>query len=192
MKKTFVCDSSMIITIPIKSLRDVQDGHLMPDNFHCVFKDSYKVFVLRGKPKAFGGAQATVGMLLFTLGVVSTFIPPSRSFPMIYTSPSVLFVICGMLSFGAGRRPNMHVTKVAFFLNISSFVWSIVAISLCVNYSSFHEQYHPKLFHGIQGLILSLLVGESLITLFMIYWFCKAVCKENFNTLPIVLLKQAD
>lgn len=54
MKKTFTCNESMIITIPIGSLKDAGDGQLMPEKFHCVFRDSYKVFVIRGKPKPLG------------------------------------------------------------------------------------------------------------------------------------------
>lgn len=54
MKKTFVCDGSMIITIPIGSLRDTGEGQLMPEKFQCVYKDSYKIFAVKGKPKPLG------------------------------------------------------------------------------------------------------------------------------------------
>lgn len=54
MKKTFVCDESVIITIPLGSLMDARDGQLMPDKFQCVYRDSYKVFVVNGKPKPLG------------------------------------------------------------------------------------------------------------------------------------------
>lgn len=53
MKYTFKSDDCMIITIPLGSLRDAQEGQLMPEKFHCVFKDAYKVF-LKGQPKALG------------------------------------------------------------------------------------------------------------------------------------------
>lgn len=49
-----MCNESMIITIPIGSLKDAGDGQLMPEKFHCVFRDSYKVFVIKGKPKPLG------------------------------------------------------------------------------------------------------------------------------------------
>lgn len=54
MKKTFACDERMIITIPIGSLQNVREGQLMPEKFMCVYKDSYKVFVINGKPKPLG------------------------------------------------------------------------------------------------------------------------------------------
>ena len=53
MKDTFYSDEHMIIIIPLGSLKDAQEGQLMPENFHCVFKDVYKVF-LKGQPKALG------------------------------------------------------------------------------------------------------------------------------------------
>ena len=54
MKKTFVADETMRITIPIGSVRDNPGGQLMPDKFQCMFKDSYKVFVINGKPLPLG------------------------------------------------------------------------------------------------------------------------------------------
>ena len=54
MKKTFVCDDSMIITIPIGGLRDAREGQLMPEKFQCVYRDHYKVFAVKGKPKPLG------------------------------------------------------------------------------------------------------------------------------------------
>lgn len=53
MKPTFLCDETMVITIPIGSPKGVS-GENLPEKFHCVYKDSYKVFVVNGKPKALG------------------------------------------------------------------------------------------------------------------------------------------
>lgn len=44
----------MIITIPIGSLKNAREGQLMPEKFHCVFRDTYKIFVIKGKPKPLG------------------------------------------------------------------------------------------------------------------------------------------
>ncbi|XP_039475036.1 uncharacterized protein LOC120442521 [Oreochromis aureus] len=184
MRKTFVCDESMIITIPIGSLRDLRDGQLMPEKFHCVFRDSYKVFVIKGKPTPMGAAQAIAGVFLFTLGLVS-----KSEFVFIYTLPSILFVVCGMLSFAAGKFPNMHVTKLSFSLNIISFFWSVAAFSLALVFFPHHVSGVAQ---GISVLIMTLLVVENLIAIFLIYWLSKAVCREHFNTLPTVLLKQGD
>lgn len=54
MKTTFKCDESTLITIPIGSLKDIKEGQLMPEKFHCVFKDNYKIFVNNGRPKPLG------------------------------------------------------------------------------------------------------------------------------------------
>uniref|UniRef100_A0A3Q3E1W1 Uncharacterized protein n=1 Tax=Labrus bergylta TaxID=56723 RepID=A0A3Q3E1W1_9LABR len=136
MKKTFVCDDTMIITIPIGSLNDSSDGQLMPQKFHCVYKDSYKVFATRGKPKPLG-------------------------------------------------------TKLSFSMNIISLFWSIIAIVfLCL--PPHLLKLSSQLGGGIQCLIMTLLVVEKLLALFLIYWLSKAVCRQHFNTLPIILLKQGD
>ncbi|KAM6935402.1 uncharacterized protein PEZ65_005759 isoform 2-T2 [Lycodopsis pacificus] len=159
MKKTFACDESMIITIPIGSLRVAGEGQLMPETFQCVYKDSYKVFAIKGKPKPLG------------------------------------FVVCGILSYAAGQAPNMHVTKLSFSLNIVSFFWSIAAVSLCLiklHVEPEESSDNLKLHNGIKGLIMTLLVVEQLIALSLIYWLSKAVCRQHFNTLPIILLKHGD
>uniref|UniRef100_A0A7N6BNT4 Uncharacterized protein n=1 Tax=Anabas testudineus TaxID=64144 RepID=A0A7N6BNT4_ANATE len=153
MKKTFTCNESMIITIPIGSLKDAGDGQLMPDKFHCVFRDSYKVFVLKGKPRPLGAAQAIAGVFLCSLGLLFT-----EANTMPFTLPSVLFVVSGMITYAAGKSPNMHV----------------------------------QVFRGIIGFVMTLLVVENLLALFLIYWMSKAICRQHFNTLPIILLKQGD
>ncbi|XP_068995612.1 uncharacterized protein [Embiotoca jacksoni] len=185
MRKTFLCDDSIIITIPIGSLKDAREGQLMPEKFNCVFKDFYKVLVLKGKPKPIGAAQVTAGVFLFMIGLIS------RA-AMMYTLPSVLFVITGMVSFAAGQYPNIHVAKISFSLNIISFFWSVVAFSLCAIQFLEENKTTTEVIKGINGLMMGLLVVENLITLFSIYWFSKAVCRQHFNTLPTILLKQED
>ncbi|CAK6960561.1 uncharacterized protein LOC128366497 [Scomber scombrus] len=189
MRNTFVCDDSMIITIPICSLRDAREGQLMPDKFHCVFKDTYKVFAIRGKPKPLGAAQAIAGVFVLTLCLISK---EERDSWWIYTLPSILFVVSGFLTYAAGQCPNIHLTKLSFSVNIISFFWSIAAIFLCALLFEGNPAGNRTFFHGIKGLIISLLVGEKIIALFLIYWLSKAVCREHFNSLPMVLLKQGD
>uniref|UniRef100_A0A4W6DPG6 Uncharacterized protein n=1 Tax=Lates calcarifer TaxID=8187 RepID=A0A4W6DPG6_LATCA len=197
MKKSFQCNESMIITIPIGNLREAGAGQLMPEKFHCVFKDSYKVFANKGKPKPLGAAQAIAGVFLCALGVMWT-----EPITMICTLPSVVFVVTGMLSYAAGKAPNMCVAKLSFSLNIISFFWSVAAFSISVIFTQHpplyyyyrytHDSPDLMLVRGINGLIMSLLVVENLIALFLIYWLSKAICRQQFNTLPIVLLKQGD
>ncbi|XP_070767955.1 membrane-spanning 4-domains subfamily A member 4A [Enoplosus armatus] len=193
MKKTFVCDDTMIITIPIGNLRDAREGRLMPEKFQCVFKDSYKVFVIKGKPKPLGAAQAITGVFIVTLGLIfpKTF---AREITWIYTLPSVLYVVSGMLSYAAGTYPNMRVTKLSFSLNIISFFWSVVAICICG--LTFHYPLFMwnnfQIYEGMKGLVITLLVIEKFIALYLICWSSKAVCRQHFNTLPIILLKQGD
>ncbi|KAK2844485.1 hypothetical protein Q5P01_011144 [Channa striata] len=189
MKKTFICNESMIITIPIGSLKDAGNGQLMPEKFHCVFKDSYKVFAIRGKPKPLGAAQAVGGVFLCSLGLIIM-----NKGLFICTLPSVLFVITGMLTYAAGKCPNMHVAKLSFALNIISFFWSIGAfsISIIVLHWPPHTAEEAVKVRGIAALIITLLVVENMVALFLIYWMSKAICRQHFNTLPTILLKQGD
>ncbi|CAN9514292.1 unnamed protein product [Ophioblennius macclurei] len=184
MKRTFICDDSMIITIPIGSLKDAREGQLMPDRFHCVFRDSYKVFAFYGKPRSLGAAQGLTGVFLVTLGAIL------EGVSLVYTLPSILFVIAGVLTFAAGMHPNMLLTKLSLFLNISSFFLSVVAFSFCLIYLNVLPS--TKFTKGINGVILSLLVVEMISALFLIYWLSKAVCRQHFNSLPTILLKNGD
>uniref|UniRef100_A0A8C4GS49 Uncharacterized protein n=1 Tax=Dicentrarchus labrax TaxID=13489 RepID=A0A8C4GS49_DICLA len=181
MKKTFICDESMIITIPIGSLNGAREAQLMPEKFQCVYKDSYKIFAINGKPKPLGAAQAIAGVFIVILGLIFTpqtnrhIYDSDQIIVRIYSLPSVLFVVSGMLSYASGQSANMHVTKLSFSLNIVSFFWSIAAICMCIH-------------QGINGLILTLLVVENLFALFLIYWLSKAVCRNHFNTLVFLKL----
>ncbi|KAK6327089.1 hypothetical protein J4Q44_G00027340 [Coregonus suidteri] len=160
MKYTFQSDECMVITIPLGSLRDAQEGQLMPETFHCVFKDVYKVF-LKGQPKALGAAQLIAGVLVLILGLL---LVQHSTFVLFYTMPSVLYVAAGMLTYAAGHSPNMCVVKLSFSLNIISCFWTVTAVVLC----TLHVYDDDPVDHP-----------ES-----------KAVCRQHFNILPIVTLKQ--
>uniref|UniRef100_A0A8D0CSE2 Uncharacterized protein n=1 Tax=Sander lucioperca TaxID=283035 RepID=A0A8D0CSE2_SANLU len=131
MKKTFACDESMIITIPIGSLRDAGEGQLMPEKFQCVYKDSYKIF----KHKIMA---ASLILLMFV-------------FLIIFSNACIIHAIFTLQ------------TKLSFSLNIVSFFWSVAAVCLLIS-----------------------------VPFPLIYWLSKAVCRQHFNTLPIILLKQGD
>ncbi|XP_076009843.1 uncharacterized protein LOC143003205 [Genypterus blacodes] len=182
LRVSFKCDESMIITIPIGNLMDMQEGQLMPEKFHCVFKDNFKVFVNKGKPKPLGAAQSLAGVFVIALGFVF------GTEYLAITLPSVLFVVCGMLSYAAGHSPNMHVAKMSFSLNIISFFWSIAVVVFCS--IMLQVPQHIPVFKGILALVLTLHVVENMMSLFLIYWLSKAICREQFNTLPIIKLKQ--
>ncbi|XP_077432342.1 uncharacterized protein LOC144058027 isoform X1 [Vanacampus margaritifer] len=189
MRKTFVCDDAMIINIPIEKDNEGR-GHAMPRDFHCVFRDTFKVFAYNGFPRPLGAAQGLAGVSLVSLGLIA-----QRYADMLLICPSILFVVCGMLTYAAGRVPNMRVTKLSFCLNIISFLWSVVSICLSViNRHLFPEatSQELKLQTGINATVVGLFAVESLIAVFLIYWQSKAVCRQHFNTLPIVQLSQED
>ncbi|NP_001290912.1 membrane-spanning 4-domains subfamily A member 4D-like [Esox lucius] len=187
MRYTFYSDECMVITIPLGSLRDASEGQLMPEKFHCVFKDVYKVF-LKGQPKALGASQLIAGVLIVCLGFLVVPDQTGNS-PLSYTMPSFLFMAAGMLSYAAGHSPNICVTKVSFSLNMISSFWAVAAISLCILHL-LQLKSEPRVFHGILGIIAVLLLTELIVAMVMIYWESKAVCRQHFNVLPMVTLKQ--
>ncbi|XP_056902282.1 uncharacterized protein LOC130533131 isoform X2 [Takifugu flavidus] len=187
MKMTFLCDETMVITIPV-GMRDMPGGHSVPEKFHCVFRDFYKVFVINGKPKPLGAAQAIGGVFIGALAVIMCL---SDFYVLILGLPSLMCVVSGLISYAAGKSPNMHLTKLSFALNIISFPVSLGAVVL---YSVFYFRMNNNtgLFLGAYILVVVLLVTESFIMLYLTYWLSKAVCRQYFNTLPIILLKRAD
>ncbi|XP_061919005.1 uncharacterized protein LOC133660008 isoform X2 [Entelurus aequoreus] len=187
MKETFVSDASMIFTIPIGS--DTEGcGHVMPREFQCVFQDTFKVFANRGFPKPLAAAQCLIGVSVVSLGVMF-YLTQS----MFHIFPSIVFVLSGMLSYAAGHAPDMRVMKLSFFLNIISFLWSVVATCLLVIDILYNRIYDDVQLHvAVGAMILSLLVAESFTALFLIYWQSKAVCRQHLNTLPIIQLTHED
>nr|XP_057940517.1 uncharacterized protein LOC131137039 isoform X2 [Doryrhamphus excisus] len=166
MRKTFVCDDSMIITIPI-GRRTHGRGHVMPREFQCVYRDTFKVFAIRGFPKPLGAAQCLTGLWLVILGLI------------FHQTGSVFHIF-----------PNILI-KVSLCLNIVGFFWSVVAV--CLSVTDYHlSQHFNKLHVAVKVTTVSLLVVENLTALFLIYRQSKAVCRQHFNTLPIIQLKHED
>ncbi|KAM9806105.1 uncharacterized protein ACBT44_013607 [Syngnathus typhle] len=191
MRKTFVSDDSMIINIYIRKNSEGR-GHVMPREFKCVFRDSFKVFAYNGFPKPLGAAQCLAGVMFFSLGLIYR---PMLHADIFIILPSISFVLCGMLTYAAGSVPNMRVTKVSFCLNVISFLESAVLLCLCLFDLALNwrdVEHESKLQMGIGVTASVLLLVESLIALFLIYWESKAVCRQYFNSLPIIQLRQEE
>ncbi|XP_062394019.1 uncharacterized protein LOC134082363 isoform X3 [Sardina pilchardus] len=189
MRFTFRSDDRMVITIPLGSLREVREGQLMPERFTCVFKDVYKVF-LRGHPKALGMSQLVAGVFVLSLGVllhlevgdVYSHTPPNH---LLYTLPCILM-------------------KLSFAFNIVCVFWSMAAMTLCGLAPQVNTQVSadpaPSTQHntqdptghavGLKAVVGTLLAGEMLVAIVMVYWESKAVCRDYFNILPTITLKQ--
>ncbi|XP_077577438.1 uncharacterized protein LOC144199573 isoform X2 [Stigmatopora nigra] len=188
MKKTFVCDESMVINISIG--KDSEGlGPVFPKEFHCKFRDSFKVFAYNGHPKPLGATQCLVGVLIV---ILIRFYTPNiyQLYNLIIILPNILFLLSGILTYAAGHIRNIRVTKVSLCLNMSSFLWSIWG--LCLTIISHNQSQNSKLQKGMQVTLMCLFVAESLIALFLIVWQNKAVCRQHFNTLPLIQLKLED
>ncbi|XP_057689823.1 uncharacterized protein LOC130914557 [Corythoichthys intestinalis] len=189
MRKAFVCVDAIIINIPIG--KDSEGlGPVMPKEFQCVFRDSFKVFTYYGYPKPLGAAQFLAGVLIAILsGLNQTYVN------LLVIFSNTPFLLGGMLTYAAGHVRNIRVIKVSFCLNIISFLWSIVLLCLTIlNHNLFQDVtlQEFKSQTGMKATIGSLLAAESLMALFLILWQSKAVCRQHFNTLPIVQLKLED
>ncbi|KAI1886205.1 hypothetical protein AGOR_G00211590 [Albula goreensis] len=186
MAFTFKSDDRMVITIPLSKVTAGQEGQILPENFHCVFKDVYKVF-LKGSPKFLGTAQIISGLLIICLGLLMV----QRAETLYYTMPSVLFIVAGMLSYAAGHSPDMCMTKLSFSVNIISFFWAIAALVICMFMFPRTDMFDAdsEIAEGIQGVIAILIVQELVVAVMLIYWESKAVCRDHFNILPVVNLQ---
>ncbi|XP_061632807.1 uncharacterized protein LOC133479613 isoform X5 [Phyllopteryx taeniolatus] len=108
MRKTFVCDDSTIITICLGKDSEGRGLAMMPREFSCVFQDMFKVFAYNGFPKPLGAAQCLAGVLIITLNLMIH----QGYINMLLIFPSILFVLCGILTYVAGHVPNMCVLPV--------------------------------------------------------------------------------
>ncbi|XP_066570712.1 membrane-spanning 4-domains subfamily A member 4D [Amia ocellicauda] len=197
MALTFISDDTMVITIPL--LNNAQEGEMMPEKFHCVFKDAYKVF-LKGQPKALGTAQIVIGLLNISLGLLLF----QHSYTTaVFTLPSILFIVAGLLSYAAGTSPNMCLAKASFVMNLFSLFWATAAfvffistvtniqhIVHCQNSLEIDCENLHKPITGIEAVTAVLLILELVISLVLLHWESKAVCRQHFNVLPMINLKQ--
>lgn len=102
----------------------------------------------------------------------------SEHYQLLLVSCSI-FSRLGLLSLSSYRyqgKLRLTVTLVLFgllFLFNSKLSWTT---STCFWFAL-------QVAQGISVLIMTLLVVENLIAIFLIYWLSKAVCREHFNTL---------
>ncbi|XP_052002778.1 membrane-spanning 4-domains subfamily A member 4A-like isoform X2 [Xyrauchen texanus] len=195
MRYTFKPDDCMVITIPLASIRNMNDGQLMPEKFTCVFKDAYKVF-LKGRPKELGAAQLSIGIFVICVGALM--VQEYGSSHLTFTLPSALFILSGILTFAAGSSPFMPVVKLSFIFNIISLFWAIAALVICplldreppYRREDSSVRSTERMFIGLKVVVSILCVFELILALILIFWESKAVCKPHFNTLPLISIKQ--
>uniref|UniRef100_A0A3B3CQJ0 Uncharacterized protein n=1 Tax=Oryzias melastigma TaxID=30732 RepID=A0A3B3CQJ0_ORYME len=159
MKNTFVCDESMIITIPVGSIQELQDGQLMPEQFYCVFNDHFKVLVIKGKAQP--------------LGVSST-----------VTTEEMASQTDKLCFFSAKLSFSLNI--LSLFWSITAFVMNLILlISRFPPYSEYpyYWGYPPYWVCHNTLYRITLLVVEFFICIFLIYWLSKAICRQHFNTL---------
>ncbi|XP_053467074.1 uncharacterized protein LOC128599484 [Ictalurus furcatus] len=196
MRYTFKPDDCMVITIPIGSIRNAGEGQLMPDKFTCRFKDTYKVFQ-RGRPKALGAAQIIVAVFIMCLGGLlinwdgrgyHCFVEAG----FIYIIPSILYILCGILTISAGHTPLMPIMKASFVFNIIGLFSAVIITTTGLISSAIPWAYleRNKMCVGLSVVISVLYAFEFLLSAILIYWESKGLCRAHFNSLPMITLKQ--
>ncbi|GAA6068366.1 uncharacterized protein LOC113634374 isoform X1 [Tachysurus ichikawai] len=194
MRYTFKPDDCMVITIPLTSVRNAAEGQLMPDKFSCRFKDNYKVYQ-RGWPKALGVAQIATAVFVLCLEGMKTSFNDYSFFLFLFTILNILFIVSGSLAIAAAQTPLMPLMKVSFVFNIISLCLAIImAILMCVaisvEYPRFNGSPENGIDNGLTWILLVLFLFEFLLSVILIHWESKALCRTHFNSLPMITLKQ--
>ncbi|XP_060717174.1 membrane-spanning 4-domains subfamily A member 4A isoform X1 [Tachysurus vachellii] len=192
MRYTFKPDDCMVITIPLTSVRNAAEGQLMPDKFSCRFKDNYKVYQ-RGWPKALGVAQIATAVFVLCLGGIKISFDHYYTLTYIFMISSILFIVSGSLAVAAAHTPSMPLMKVSFVFNIISLaiiqtVFACLAIN--VEYYGFSGSPQSGILNGLRWMMLVLFLLEFLLSVILIHWESKALCRTHFNSLPMITLKQ--
>ncbi|XP_047664461.1 uncharacterized protein LOC125138337 isoform X2 [Tachysurus fulvidraco] len=106
------------------------------------------------------------------------------------------FFVSGSLAIAAAQTPLMPLMKVSFVFNIISLCLAIsLVIYTCVEISEeYYGFYGPlqtfKMWMGLNWMFLVLFLFEFLLSVILIHWESKALCRTHFNSLPMITLKQ--
>ncbi|XP_047664460.1 uncharacterized protein LOC113634374 isoform X3 [Tachysurus fulvidraco] len=106
------------------------------------------------------------------------------------------FFVSGSLAIAAAQTPLMPLMKVSFVFNIISLCLGIsLAIFVCVDISITHFHGPPEFIQdriemGLIWIFLVLFLFEFLLSVILIHWESKALCRTHFNSLPMITLKQ--
>ncbi|KAG7318029.1 hypothetical protein KOW79_019064 [Hemibagrus wyckioides] len=186
MRYTFKPDDCMVITIPLASVRNAREGQLMPDKFTCRFKDSYKVYQ-RGRPKALGVAQIITAVFILCLGglLINFYY---YGFLYMFMIPSILYLVSGALAIAAAHAPLMPLMKASFVFNILALCLAI--IMTCLTCLMTLERYTYEIHTGLGVVMAVMHMFEFLLSVILIHWESKALCRTHFNSLPMITLKQ--
>ncbi|XP_060717176.1 membrane-spanning 4-domains subfamily A member 18 isoform X2 [Tachysurus vachellii] len=103
------------------------------------------------------------------------------------------FIVSGSLAVAAAHTPSMPLMKVSFVFNIISLaiiqtVFACLAIN--VEYYGFSGSPQSGILNGLRWMMLVLFLLEFLLSVILIHWESKALCRTHFNSLPMITLKQ--
>ncbi|XP_039621202.1 uncharacterized protein LOC120536782 isoform X2 [Polypterus senegalus] len=181
MEPANTINGSMTITISFpKSYPRSED---LPDTFNIESKDHYQLFQKR-KPYISGVIHITVGMLTLCLGLVVFLGSDDIVFPVLSLF-NILSLLNGGLAICSSVVRKTCVVKWFIAINICNLLWSVgVFMVTTINYQS-----EIPFFTGLFALC-AVCHGLELINCFVSCWTaCRALCLDDFNTMPLVYLE---
>ncbi|XP_051790434.1 uncharacterized protein LOC127529755 [Erpetoichthys calabaricus] len=189
MAKTYKADDRMIIKI--RYLKSPIDGSNLPATFNCEFEDSYKVF-LKGNPKGLGIAHIIFGVVNLFLGIC-LYQPQAKMeiYLTVFSWPSFLFILTGSLGILSTCSPNICVVKSFYFTSTMSFLWAstgMVIYSIMATGSPKMEV--EQMINAVSTLSAVLHGLEVVVSIVSVHFAGRAVCRDDFNVLPVIYLEQ--
>nr|XP_033776658.1 membrane-spanning 4-domains subfamily A member 4A-like [Geotrypetes seraphini] len=184
-------------------------------NTLCLVPDALRKF-FKGEPKALGVTQILIGLMQFILGIVlasatSALSSISTIIGLLFWG-SIFFTISGSLSVASKNKRNMRLVKSSMVMNILSSIVAFIgiialSIDLSLSYYDYYSCYYNNepqsgytcqriknalttAIHGIEGVLLVLMLLEFCISISTSAFGCKAVCCNSNSNMQSVIIVQ--
>lgn len=143
---------------------------------------------LKGEPKILGAIQVLVALMILSLGILMMCTSRHTYLPLSVVSGytvwgSIMFIVSGSLSIGAGSRTIRCLIKGSLGVNVASAIFAVCGIIICSISLTLHERFSCRSdFNRADCPTRALYVGlESLLFISSVLEFCAAVSVSAFG-----------